>query len=130
MALKVITKINSRPRFLYRTNRFLSQPLCTLFFNSLIQLHVDYVSSAWCSNLIFWNKLPNSLKRTDNLNTCKHKVKDHFFHRIKNQTNKIYTTFNLFFILSTTTFHFCCYYYFYYYIVIIIAITIITFISG
>ena len=35
MALKVISKINSRLRFRYRKNRFLSQPLCRLLCNSL-----------------------------------------------------------------------------------------------
>ena len=28
---------------------------------------------------IIWNNLPNSLKITDNLNTYKHSVKEHFF---------------------------------------------------
>ena len=28
---------------------------------------------------IIWNNLPNSLKTTDNLNTCKHRVNEHFF---------------------------------------------------
>ena len=28
---------------------------------------------------IIWNNLPNSLKTTDNLNTYKHRVKEHFF---------------------------------------------------
>ena len=37
MALKVINKINSRVRFLYRKNRFLSPPLRRLLCNSLIQ---------------------------------------------------------------------------------------------
>ena len=27
---------------------------------------------------IIWNNLPNSLKTTDNLNTYKHRVKEHF----------------------------------------------------
>ena len=47
MALKVINKINSRLRFLYRKNRFLSPPLRRLLCNSLIQPHVDYACSAW-----------------------------------------------------------------------------------
>ena len=51
MALKVINKINSRLRFLYRKNRFLSPPLRRLLCNSLIQPHFDYASSAWYPNL-------------------------------------------------------------------------------
>ena len=33
---------------------------------------------------IIWNNLPNSLKTTNNLNTYKHRVKDHLLHRIRN----------------------------------------------
>ena len=51
MALKVINKINSRLRFLYRKNRFLSPPLRRLLCNSLIQPHFDYACSAWYPNL-------------------------------------------------------------------------------
>ena len=51
MALKVINKINSRLRFLYRKNRYLSLPLCRLLSNSLMQLHFDYTCSAWYPNL-------------------------------------------------------------------------------
>ena len=46
MALKVISKINSRFRFLYRKNRFLCPPLHRLLCNTLIQLHFDYACSA------------------------------------------------------------------------------------
>ena len=51
MALKVISKINSRLRFLYRKNRFLSPPLRRLLCNSLIQPHFDYACSAWYPNI-------------------------------------------------------------------------------
>ena len=51
MALKVINKINSRLRFLYRKHRSLSPPLRRLFCNSLIQPHLDYACSAWYPNL-------------------------------------------------------------------------------
>ena len=51
MALKVINTINSRLRFLYRINRFLSLPHCRLLCNSLIQPHFDYACSAWYPNL-------------------------------------------------------------------------------
>ena len=42
---------------------------------------------------IIWNNLPNSLKTTDNLNNSKHRVKEHFFHRIRNEANNIYSYF-------------------------------------
>ena len=51
MALKVINKINSGLRFLYRKNRFLSPSLGRLLCNSLIQPHFDYSCSAWYPNL-------------------------------------------------------------------------------
>ena len=51
MALKIINKINSRLRFLYRKSRFLSPPLCRLLCNSLIQPHFYYACSAWYPNL-------------------------------------------------------------------------------
>ena len=38
---------------------------------------------------IIWNNLPNSLKTTENLNTYKHRVKAHFFNRIRNEANNI-----------------------------------------
>ena len=37
MAIHVINKINSRLRFLYRQNRYLSFPLCRLLHNAMIQ---------------------------------------------------------------------------------------------
>ena len=40
-----------------------------------------------------WNNLPNSLKITDNLNTYKHRVKEHFFHQIRNEVNNVYSYF-------------------------------------
>ena len=52
MALKVINKIDSRLRFLYRKkNRFPSPLLRRLLCNSLIQPHFDYACSAWYPNL-------------------------------------------------------------------------------
>ena len=51
MALKVISKINCRRRFLYRKNRFLSLRLGRLLCNALIQPHFGYACSAWYPNL-------------------------------------------------------------------------------
>ena len=42
---------------------------------------------------IIWNNLPNSLKTTGNLNTYKHRVKEHFFHQIRKEANNIYSYF-------------------------------------
>ena len=45
---------------------------------------------------IIWNNLPYSLKTTDNLNTYKHRVKEHFFHGIRNEAKNIYSSIYLF----------------------------------
>ena len=42
---------------------------------------------------IIWNNLPNSLKTADDLNTSKHRVREHFFHQIRNEENIIYSYF-------------------------------------
>ena len=42
---------------------------------------------------IIWNNLPNCLKTSDNSNTYKHRVKEHFFQRIRNEANNIYRYF-------------------------------------
>ena len=44
MALRVIEKINSRLKFLYRKNRFSDAPLRRPLCNALIQPHFDYVA--------------------------------------------------------------------------------------
>ena len=64
MTLKVISKINCRPRFLYRKNRFSSQPLRRLLCNALIQPHFDYASSACYPNLN--NRLKSKLQILQN----------------------------------------------------------------
>ena len=51
MALKVINKINSKLKFLYRKNRFLSPELPRMLCTVLIQQHFDYACPAWYSNL-------------------------------------------------------------------------------
>ena len=198
MALKAISKINCRLRFLHRKNRLLSQPLRGLFCNNLMQPHFGHSCSAWYPNLnnrlksklqilqnkcirfclnldskthigltkfakinrlpindrfeqcissmtfkyfnflsslymndVFkladqntattrasffkssqtlretnhrkksrsyvapsiWNKLPDFLKITDNVNTYKHRYKKHFFQRMNNKENNIYSYF-------------------------------------
>lgn len=57
MALKVINQTKSRLRVLYWKNKFVSQPLCRLLCNALIESHFDYVCSAWYSNLPKKNKI-------------------------------------------------------------------------
>ena len=39
-----------------------------------------------------WNKLPNFLKTTENVNTFKYRVKKHYFGRMNNEENDIYTS--------------------------------------
>ena len=51
MALKVISKINGKLKFLYRKNRFLSPELRRMLCNALIQPHFDYACPAWYPNL-------------------------------------------------------------------------------
>ena len=46
MALEVINKINSRPRYLYRKNRFVSQLIFRPICNALIQPRFDYACSS------------------------------------------------------------------------------------
>ena len=62
----------------------LSQPLQR---TNRHQNYISYIAS------IVWNNLLNSLKETDNLNTYKHRVKEHVFHRIGNEANNIYSYF-------------------------------------
>ena len=53
MAVRVINKINSKLKILYRKkNKFLTLALRRLLFNALIQPHFDYASSVWHPNLI------------------------------------------------------------------------------
>ena len=64
MALYVINKVNSKLKFLYRKNKFLSPALRRLLCNALIQPHFDYACSAWFPNL---NKaLKNKLQTAQN----------------------------------------------------------------
>ena len=42
---------------------------------------------------IIWNNLPIFLKATDNLSSYKHRVKEHFFHQIRNEAKNIYSNF-------------------------------------
>ena len=51
MALNVVSKINTRLKFLYRKNKFLSPQLRRLLCNAIIQPHFDYACSVWYPNL-------------------------------------------------------------------------------
>ena len=64
MALKVISKINCSLRFLYRKNRFLSQPLRRLLCNAPIKPHFSYACSALYPNLN--NRLKSKLQILQN----------------------------------------------------------------
>ena len=50
MALKVVNKINSRLRFPYRKDIFMSSSFRRLLCNFPIHTRFDYSCSAWCSN--------------------------------------------------------------------------------
>ena len=49
--------MNSRLKFLHRTNRFLTPSLLILLCNALIRPFFDYVCTSWLSNLSNWSKL-------------------------------------------------------------------------
>ena len=51
MALNVINKINSKLKFLYRKNKFLTPDLKRMLCNALIQTHFDYACLAWYPQL-------------------------------------------------------------------------------
>ena len=51
MALHVLNKVNSKLKFLYRKNKFLSPALRRLLCNAIIQPHFDYACAAWFPNL-------------------------------------------------------------------------------
>ena len=51
MAVKVLTKVNGRLRFLYRQGKYLNKRLRRMLCNTIIQPHFDYASSAWYPNL-------------------------------------------------------------------------------
>ena len=51
MALNVIHKINSKLKFLYCKNNFLTPTLSRLLFSALIQPQSEYACSAWYPNL-------------------------------------------------------------------------------
>ena len=56
----------------------LSQPLRKTIYG---QKSLSYVAPS------IWNKSPDFLKTTDNVNTYKHRVKKHFFQRMNNEEN-------------------------------------------
>ena len=64
MALKIINKINSRLKFLYTKNKYLTPYLKGLLCNALIQPHFDYACSAWYPNLN--KKLKSKLQTVQN----------------------------------------------------------------
>ena len=51
MAIKIVKKVNSRLRFLYRKEKFLSPALRRMLCNALIQPHLDYACLVWYSKL-------------------------------------------------------------------------------
>ena len=51
MALHILNKVNTKLKFLYRKNKFLSPALHRLLCNAIIQSHFDYACSAWFPNV-------------------------------------------------------------------------------
>ena len=51
MTLKALNKINGKLKFLYRKNKFLTQTLCRMLCNAIIQPYFDYACSAWYAKL-------------------------------------------------------------------------------
>ena len=64
IALNVIHKINSKLKFLYCKNNFLTSTLRRLLGDSLIQSHFDYVCYTWYPNL--QKKLKHRIQTTQN----------------------------------------------------------------
>ena len=64
MALRVIEKINSRLKFLYRKNQFLDASLRRILCNALIPVHFYYACTAWYPDLT--KKLKDKLQVTQN----------------------------------------------------------------
>ena len=62
MAIKALEKRNGKLKFLYHKNKFLTLALRRMLFNTLIQIHFDYVYSACYSNLN--EKLRNKMQIT------------------------------------------------------------------
>ena len=64
LALHILNKVNSKLRFLYRKNRYLTPKLRRLLCNALIQPHFDFACSVWLPNL---NKnIKNKLQTAQN----------------------------------------------------------------
>ena len=51
MSIKVLNKVNSTLRFLYREQNLLNTPLRRLLCNTLIQPHFDYACHTWLPSL-------------------------------------------------------------------------------
>ena len=64
MALHVLNKLNSKLKFLYRKNRFLTPYLRRLLCNALIQPHFDFACTSWFPNLN--QNFKNKLQTTQN----------------------------------------------------------------
>ena len=81
MAVKVLNKVNSTLRFLYRKQSILNGPLRHLLCNALIQPHFDYASHAWYPNLT--KTLSIKLQRAQNkcIRFCLN-VSCRFFYRL------------------------------------------------
>ena len=64
MSIKGINKINLRLKFLCKKNKFLTPLQSNLLCNAQIQLHFDFVSSAWYPN--FTQKMKSKIQIKQN----------------------------------------------------------------
>ena len=64
MAERVLKKVNSRLKFLFRKSRYLTRKTKKLLYNSLIQCHYDYSCSFWYSSIT--QKTKNKIQITQN----------------------------------------------------------------
>ena len=103
----------------------------TLWRTNHSQNNISYIAP------IIWNNLPDSLKTTDNLNTYKHKVKEHFFTEWETrQTIHIaifklfilmhkHSSFLLLLLLLSLLHYYSNYYNYDYFLVVAVAVTVL-----
>ena len=98
MALKVINKINSRLKFLYRKNRYLT-PYDIYRANtrsSVLKLKQSFKKHVFGSKKLSYltptvsNKLLTDLKLAKSINNLKHKLKEHFFKKRRDMEQNIF----------------------------------------
>ena len=87
MALRVIAKINSSLKFLYRKNQVLDVSLRRLLCNALILPHFGYACAAWYSNLMMklkynWQVIQNKCIKFCLKLQCKEYISNEHFQKL------------------------------------------------